>query len=35
MICIHGQEISPGDTVQNDPIQQHATLEHQAGGEPQ
>ena len=31
--CINGQEISPGYTEQNDPIQQRATLEHQAGGE--
>ena len=30
-----GQEISPGYTEQNDPIQQRATLEHQAGGEQQ
>jgi lysyl-tRNA synthetase class 2 len=33
--CINGQEISPGYTEQNDPIAQRATLEHQAGGEPQ
>ena len=33
--CINGQEISPGYTEQNDPIQQRATLEHQAGGEQQ
>ena len=33
--CINGQEISPGYTEQNDPIQQRHTLEHQAGGEPQ
>jgi len=33
--CINGQEISPGYTEQNDPIQQRDTLEHQAGGEPQ
>ncbi|HEX9045592.1 MAG TPA: lysine--tRNA ligase [Verrucomicrobiae bacterium] len=31
--CINGQEISPGYTEQNDPIQQRTTLEHQAGGE--
>jgi len=31
--CINGQEISPGYTEQNDPIQQRDTLEHQAGGE--
>ncbi|PAW86806.1 MAG: lysine--tRNA ligase [Pedosphaera sp. Tous-C6FEB] len=33
--CINGQEISPGYTEQNDPIQQRSTLEHQAGGEQQ
>ncbi|MCO5053504.1 MAG: lysine--tRNA ligase [Verrucomicrobiae bacterium] len=33
--CINGQEISPGYTEQNDPIQQRTTLEHQAGGEQQ
>jgi len=33
--CINGQEVSPGYTEQNDPIQQRATLEHQAGGEQQ
>jgi lysyl-tRNA synthetase class 2 len=33
--CINGQEISPGYTEQNDPIQQRNTLEHQAGGEQQ
>ena len=33
--CINGQEISPGYTEQNDPIQQRMTLEHQAGGEQQ
>jgi lysyl-tRNA synthetase class 2 len=33
--CINGQEISPGYTEQNDPIQQRQTLEHQAGGEQQ
>ncbi len=33
--CINGQEISPGYTEQNDPIQQRETLEHQAGGEQQ
>jgi lysyl-tRNA synthetase class 2 len=33
--CINGQEIAPGYTEQNDPIQQRDTLEHQAGGEQQ
>ena len=33
--CINGQEISPGYTEQNNPVQQRATLEHQAGGEQQ
>ena len=33
--CINGQEIAPGCTEQNDPIQQCQTLEHQAGGEQQ
>jgi lysyl-tRNA synthetase class 2 len=33
--CINGQEVSPGYTEQNDPIQQRTTLEHQAGGEQQ
>ena len=33
--CINGQEIAPGYTEQNDPIQQRQTLEHQAGGEQQ
>jgi lysyl-tRNA synthetase class 2 len=33
--CINGQEIAPGYTEQNDPIQQRNTLEHQAGGEQQ
>ena len=33
--CINGQEISPGYTEQNDPVQQRTTLEHQAGGEQQ
>ena len=33
--CINGQEVSPGYTEQNDPVQQRATLEHQAGGEQQ
>jgi hypothetical protein len=33
--CINGQEIAPGYTEQNDPIQQRSTLEHQAGGEQQ
>jgi len=31
--CINGQEISPGYTEQNDPIEQRERLEHQAGGE--
>jgi lysyl-tRNA synthetase class 2 len=35
MISISGQEISPGYTEQDDPIQQRATLEHQAGDEQQ
>ena len=34
-LCINGQEIAPGYTEQNDPIQQRSTLEHQAGGEQQ
>lgn len=33
--CINGQEIAPGYTEQNDPIQQREALEHQAGGEQQ
>jgi len=33
--CINGQEVSPGYTEQNDPVQQRTTLEHQAGGEQQ
>ncbi len=33
--CINGQEIAPGYTEQNDPIEQRARLEHQAGGERQ
>ena len=33
--CINGQEISPGYTEQNDPVQQRESLEHQAGGEQQ
>jgi lysyl-tRNA synthetase class 2 len=33
--CINGQEIAPGYTEQNDPIEQRARLEHQAGGEQQ
>ncbi|MCB1125501.1 MAG: lysine--tRNA ligase, partial [Verrucomicrobiae bacterium] len=33
--CINGQEISPGYTEQNDPIEQRERLEHQAGGEQQ
>ena len=32
--CINGGNF-PGYTEQNDPIQQRATLEHQAGGEQQ
>jgi lysyl-tRNA synthetase, class II len=35
MTWANGQEISPGDTGQNDPIHQRAALKHQAGGEPQ
>jgi lysyl-tRNA synthetase class 2 len=33
--CINGQEIAPGYTEQNDPIEQRVRLEHQAGGEQQ
>ena len=33
--CINGQEISPGYTEQNDPVEQRERLEHQAGGEQQ
>lgn len=33
--CINGQEISPGYTEQNDPLEQRERLEHQAGGEQQ
>ena len=33
--CINGQEIAPGYTEQNDPLQQRERLEHQAGGETQ
>jgi lysyl-tRNA synthetase class 2 len=33
--CINGQEIAPGYTEQNDPIEQRERLEHQAGGEHQ
>ena len=33
--CINGQEIAPAYTEQNDPIQQRASLEQQAGGEQQ
>ena len=33
--CINGQEIAPAYTEQNDPIEQRARLEHQAGGEQQ
>lgn len=34
-LCIGGQEIAPGYTEQNDPIEQRERLEHQAGGERQ
>ena len=33
--CINGQEIAPGYTEQNDPVEQSERLEHQAGGEQQ
>jgi lysyl-tRNA synthetase class 2 len=33
--CINGQEISPGYTEQNNPIEQRERLEQQAGGEQQ
>ncbi len=33
--CINGQEIAPGYTEQNDPVEQRNSLEHQAGGEQQ
>ena len=33
--CINGAEIAPGYSEQNDPIEQRARLEHQAGGEQQ
>jgi lysyl-tRNA synthetase class 2 len=33
--CINGQEIAPGYTEQNNPIEQRERLEHQAGGEQQ
>lgn len=33
--CINGQEIAPGYTEQNDPIEQRERLEHQAGDEQQ
>ncbi len=33
--CINGQEISPGYTEQNDPVEQRERLESQAGGEQQ
>ncbi|MFM7818017.1 MAG: amino acid--tRNA ligase-related protein, partial [Verrucomicrobiota bacterium] len=33
--CINGQEIAPGYTEQNDPIEQRERLQHQAGGEQQ
>jgi lysyl-tRNA synthetase class 2 len=33
--CINGQEIAPGYSEQNDPIEQRERLEHQAGGEQQ
>ncbi len=32
-LCIGGQEIAPGYTEQNDPLEQRQRLEHQAGGE--
>ena len=32
-LCINGQEIAPGYTEQNNPIEQRERLEHQAGGE--
>ena len=34
-LCINGQEIAPAYTEQNDPIEQRARLEQQAGGEQQ
>ena len=34
-LVINGQEISPGYTEQNDPVEQRERLEHQAGGEQQ
>src|SRR5205814_9603420 len=34
-LCINGQEIAPGYTEQNDPIEQRERLEHQAGCEQQ
>ncbi len=34
-LCIGGQEIAPGYTEQNDPLEQRERLEHQAGGERQ
>jgi lysyl-tRNA synthetase class 2 len=34
-LCINGQEIAPGYTEQNDPLEQRERLEHQAGGEQQ
>jgi len=34
-LCINGQEIAPGYTEQNNPIEQRERLEHQAGGEQQ
>lgn len=33
--CINGQEIAPAYSEQNDPIEQRARLQHQAGGEQQ
>ena len=34
-LCINRQEIAPGYTEQNNPIEQRERLEHQAGGERQ
>jgi len=34
-LCINGQEIAPGYTEQNNPVEQRERLEHQAGGEQQ
>jgi len=33
--CMNGQEVAPAYTEQNDPVEQRARLEHQAGGEQQ